>query len=88
MEKLTAQENLVDHLDEEAMIDALDVIETYDVDYLLRSPAEKLSVLAAAQEDKVFQNEKASNALFYFKNLAEKEQSFAALNQRFSEVLS
>jgi hypothetical protein len=88
MEKVTAQENLADHLDEEAMMDALDVIETYDADYFLRSPAEKLAVLAAAQDDKVFQNEKASNALLYFKNLAEKEQSFEALSQRFSEVLS
>lgn len=88
MEKLNNQENQTNALSEEAMMDALDVIERYDADYFLRSPAEKLAVLATAQIDSVFQAKDKLQALQYFRNLAEKEQSFEALSQRFSEVLS
>ena len=88
MEKLTNQENQTKALNEEAMMDALDVVEKYDADYFLRSPAEKLAVLATAQTDSVFEDADKLQALQYFRNLAEKEQSFEALSQRFSEVLS
>ena len=88
MEKLTNQEKQAELLDEAAMMDALDVVEKYDADYFLRSPAEKLAVLATAQEDEAFADKDKLKALLYFKNLAEKEQSFEALSQRFSEVLS
>lgn len=88
MEKLTNQEKQTELLAETAMMDALDVVEKYDPDYFLRSPAEKLAILATAQEDEAFEDKNKLKALLYFRDLAEKEHSFEALSRRFSEVLS
>ncbi len=87
MEELVKQESERELLEETAIIETLDIIEEYFPGYLLASPAEKLKALETAQSDEFFEAKENLKALQYFRNLAEKEQSFEQLSQRFNETL-
>jgi hypothetical protein len=75
-------------LEETAIIETLDIIEEYFPSYLLASPAEKLRTLITVEHDEFFGDKDNLKTLQYFRKLAEQEQSFESLNQRFKEVLS
>lgn len=88
MEELVKQDEQTELLEEMAIIETLDIIEEYFPGYLLASPAEKLKTLETAQSDEFFEDKANLKAWQYFRKLAEQEQSFESLNQRFKEVLS